>query len=350
MLYDSLTQRLVFRGKRLLGAHAIALGTLLLCGCNLFTASDLHDMSMAPGDDAARDAGQDLRVSDATTRPDAQDLLDLSAPGDAAVLRDISMSDASSDAAGASDMTDVAPDVEVCIPESSQELCARLAKDCGTLSATDNCQLPRSGVECGTCIVEICGAETPNVCGCPCNIDGVCYLENEQHPSDPCLSCQPTVSLTAWSVDEGAACDDANPCSADSACDAAGACIPLDADRCDTLTVECNVGSCDTTTMSCMVEFAPDGTSCSDDGLSCTADSCVAGACEHELLPGFCLIGGGCYAPGAANPLNPCLICTPSVSTSSWTNASEGFVCNPSPACECDGGGECLKVSNDQAC
>jgi hypothetical protein len=54
-----------------------------------------------------------------------------------------------------------------CTPETDRALCARLAKDCGTLAASDNCGTLRSSISCGACVApKICGgASTANVCG-----------------------------------------------------------------------------------------------------------------------------------------------------------------------------------------
>ena len=56
-----------------------------------------------------------------------------------------------------------------CTPESDTELCARIGKDCGTVTATDNCDAARPAVDCGACLLpEVCGgAAVANVCGVP---------------------------------------------------------------------------------------------------------------------------------------------------------------------------------------
>jgi peptidoglycan/xylan/chitin deacetylase (PgdA/CDA1 family) len=62
---------------------------------------------------------------------------------------------------------------EACVPESNATFCARLGKNCGTVSGTDNCGAGRN-VSCGSCVApETCGgAGTPNVCGiCPAESD-----------------------------------------------------------------------------------------------------------------------------------------------------------------------------------
>jgi hypothetical protein len=54
-----------------------------------------------------------------------------------------------------------------CTPESGAAFCARLGKNCGSVSGTDNCGSPRTVSSCGTCTApQTCGGGgTPNVCG-----------------------------------------------------------------------------------------------------------------------------------------------------------------------------------------
>jgi peptidoglycan/xylan/chitin deacetylase (PgdA/CDA1 family) len=55
-----------------------------------------------------------------------------------------------------------------CTSETNAAFCTRLAKNCGTVSANDNCGVARS-VDCGSCAApETCGAVSPNVCGTAC--------------------------------------------------------------------------------------------------------------------------------------------------------------------------------------
>jgi hypothetical protein len=58
----------------------------------------------------------------------------------------------------------------MCVPETDPAFCSRLGKNCGTVSAPDNCGIPRTVSSCGTCTVagESCGGGgVPNVCGSP---------------------------------------------------------------------------------------------------------------------------------------------------------------------------------------
>lgn len=79
--------------------------------------------------------------------------------------------------------------------ETDAAFCTRLGKDCGSVTANDNCGMPRT-VNCGTCTgTLVCGGSgVPNVCGCSpttCSAQG----KNCGTMSDGCtgtLDCGPT--------------------------------------------------------------------------------------------------------------------------------------------------------------
>jgi peptidoglycan/xylan/chitin deacetylase (PgdA/CDA1 family)/uncharacterized protein involved in high-affinity Fe2+ transport len=58
--------------------------------------------------------------------------------------------------------------VSTCATETDAAFCARLGKNCGSVSGTDNCGAPRDVASCGTCgEPNTCGAGgVANVCGC----------------------------------------------------------------------------------------------------------------------------------------------------------------------------------------
>ena len=93
------------------------------------------------------------------------------------------------------------------------------------------------------------------------------------------------------------------------------------------------------------------GLSCANgcnDGLSCTADSCVAGLCHNALNPGYCVIGNVCYMDGTPSPTDPCQACTITTSTSLWTPEPEGTTCGSWKSCQSD---TCTACGNlGQAC
>jgi hypothetical protein len=67
---------------------------------------------------------------------------------------------------------------------------------------------------------------------------------------------------------------------------------------------------------------------CTKDGQCCAGLVCQTGNCK----PG-CRINGTFYASGAPNPTNQCQACQPSVSTTRFSNKSNGTTCNDSNAC-----------------
>jgi Polysaccharide deacetylase len=60
-----------------------------------------------------------------------------------------------------------------CVPEPNSMFCSRLGKNCGTVTAPDNCGVSRTVSSCGTCTSpQTCGGGgTPNVCGNSSNPD-----------------------------------------------------------------------------------------------------------------------------------------------------------------------------------
>lgn len=158
-----------------------------------------------------------------------------------------------------------------------------------------------------------------------CAIDGACLAAGAAHPTNGCLSCQPTVDPTSWQPDVGEPCDDGAFCTTGEACDAAG---------------ECTGG----------------GDTC-EDGLTCTMDSCdeLADLCDNFLVPRMCTIDGTCYMDGALNPTNECQSCRRITSPTTWTDRDgspcasgtgtcSGSTCVPNDA---GGGGADAAMSRD---
>lgn len=125
------------------------------------------------------------------------------------------------------------------------------------------------GVPCTTdrCLQNTCEHELKEGF---CSIDGVCYKAGDIDPQSACQSCDPNQHKTAWTV-------------------------------------------------------AADATPCTDDGLSCTKDVCLAGQCTHELSTG-CAINGLCVPEGVPDPANDCQACEPSVATDVYTPL-DGEIC-----------------------
>jgi hypothetical protein len=166
------------------------------------------------------------------------------------------------------------------------------------------------------------------ICGTQCDIVGIGIVASGGiNPGDPCESCQPGASTTQWTSAPGA-----NP-----GCPAA--------EVCDATTASCAAGCWiagsfeapgATTSAGCKVCTPSTSTTAWTDvngaGSCPTAQVCNNGACASG-----CIIGGAYYAPGAtAN--SGCEVCVPSSSTTAWTALSGGASC---PAGEFCNGGAC---------
>ncbi len=83
----------------------------------------------------------------------------------------------------------------------------------------------RTGKKCkrdGQCCPDqVCGGN--RVCSAGCRIDGQTYAPGP-HPSNSCLSCDPEISTTSWTVAVGAACDNGNACTSNDICQSDGTC------------------------------------------------------------------------------------------------------------------------------
>ncbi|MET0343909.1 MAG: OmpA family protein [Polyangiales bacterium] len=251
-----------------------------------------------------------------------------------------------------------------------------------------------------------------------CVINGACVAAGTDDPSNSCRSCNPLLSMTSYSNKAaGLPCADGLFCTANDSCDGAGACTSTARDCGDG--IACTLDTCDeandrcASTVSggcnilgtCVASGATDplnscrvcnpavsttnytnkvaGSGC-DDGLFCTTGetcnvlglclgaprSCGGGGClsvcdelEDRCRTDVtgCAINGACVALGTEEPGNPCHVCLPAVSSTSWTNkpggtpCDDGLFCTTGDACDaagsCTGGargcGDALGCTND---
>ena len=86
-----------------------------------------------------------------------------------------------------------------CTPETDAAFCSRLSASCGSKTAVDNCNVPRTVASCGSCASpQTCGGSgTPNACG-------------GGSASNPCAGlCEPAISFdqnAQENVDDSASC------------------------------------------------------------------------------------------------------------------------------------------------
>ena len=163
---------------------------------------------------------------------------------------------------------------------------------------------------------------------CPtgCWVDGTCVPNGTAHPDDPCLACDRAWAAASWSPVSGMVCDDGNFCTVDDTC-ANGLCAGVSRDCSDG--VDCNgEETCDESIDECLA-----GSNQCPAGQVCDAetDGCVS-TCNG------CSIDDVCYADGESSPTDPCQVCHPASSTTTWSNG-EGMACDD--RLFCNGGDVC---------
>jgi uncharacterized protein (TIGR03382 family) len=110
-----------------------------------------------------------------------------------------------------------------------------------------------------------------------CYIGGTLYASGALEPGNDCETCAPATSTTGWSP---------VTCTSPDACHTAGTCA-------------------------------------------------AATGCSAPVLDaGFCYIAGVCVASGADNGANTCQTCQPTVSTSTYSNVTNGTTCNDGNQCD----------------
>ncbi len=160
-----------------------------------------------------------------------------------------------------------------------------------------------------------------------CLIDEVCVPDGSTHPQNICEKCDRALAKEAWSVNDGAKCDDGAFCTVEDLC-ADGLCAGATRDCSDGLSCT-GAESCDEEADTCVP-----GASLCQAGETCdfVSDKCVA-ACAG------CIIDSVCYPAEQANPQNVCQKCNPDSSTSAWSNndgqsCDDGEFCNGTELCQ----------------
>ena len=202
------------------------------------------------------------------------------------------------------------------------------------------------------CTDDSCTTETGECLSV--RMDGWCIIDGQcrQAGTGPvgkdafCNKCDPDVSPEAWLPDHpGQPCDDLSECTLESVCDdgiCLGQGVPCDDGN------ECTLDTC-TAEGTCLHDNKDDQTPCSGDGVGCTADVCLDGACKHPPAPDKCVIDDQCYNAGDAAPGTICRACDADFPYQ-WTTVNEGGDCSDGEWCMVDDkclDGVCTGVPRD---
>ena len=160
-----------------------------------------------------------------------------------------------------------------------------------------------------------------------CRIAEGCYEQAKPNPSNACELCEPASAVADWTALSGGECEDGDACTVDDVCQS-GVCAGTA--KCGAAIDACHTGAC--------TDGVCETIACSD-SLECTQDVCKAGACEHPLADGWCLIGEACVGAGTPSPDDTCQECVPALSTGTWSESPFGTSCGEGEACSA---GKCV--------
>lgn len=192
-----------------------------------------------------------------------------------------------------------------------------------------------------------------------CEIDGVCLPNGAEQAGNPCLVCDIALSTVSFSPAVGRPCGAApTACSGQDTCDTSGVCQPNHAvagSACGNAAVAaCNAADTCDGQGACNPNVAANGSLC-DDGQFCSlADECQGGVCvsstprdcgslrtcdegSNQCRCSGCTVGGECLAPGALDPTNPCQLCDPARSQTSFSAKGDGAFCGAGEQCSATG-------------
>lgn len=156
-----------------------------------------------------------------------------------------------------------------------------------------------------------------------CDVAETCTGSSTACPSDGYQAATVVCRAAAGACDKAELCPGNGPSCPSDAYQAAGyVCRAANATGCDV------AETCSGASTTCPNDAsAADGTSCPDDGNSCTVDLCQGGSCSHTATATSCNISGACYSKGVTNPANSCQACDPTANPVGWTFLGDGSAC-----------------------
>ncbi|MCL2822624.1 MAG: hypothetical protein FWD57_01410 [Polyangiaceae bacterium] len=229
---------------------------------------------------------------------------------------------------------------------------------CNPAASASNWSPRPKGTECEsdgrTCTHDQCDGfgecEHPVFTGCL--IGGLCIDDRASDPANDCMECNIAQANDRYSPKaNGEVCEDDGV--EIGACDGSGQCFELPPGKCIVDDEEFANGAtnpekpcqrCDAFMNPTGWTNRAKGAACTDDGLTCTSNSCDGfGTCDAFIITG-CLIGGACVDVGAKNSSNKCEECDPAFSNTGYGPSAPGTQCQEgdlSTLNVCDGEGKC---------
>lgn len=223
------------------------------------------------------------------------------------------------------------------------------AEDCSHL--TDVCNV-------GACVNGAC-TKMPANDATPCD-DGLSCTQDDACSNGACVGgtqmfCPSSDNCHVGTCDleqdgctevagnDGAVCDDGDPCTLSGTC-SAGTCVKGQKIDCSFFDSECGVGTCDPLTGGCVIMPLADGTACNDTLFCTIGDHCDGGVCVGDPNP--CEDGSGCMV-GACDEANNVCITVPG---NDGGACDDGNLCTTGETCaagSCVGG---LPANDGVAC
>jgi hypothetical protein len=180
------------------------------------------------------------------------------------------------------------------------------------------------------------------MCANGCIIATTFYASGTVNSANRCQICQPSVSINAWSNNDGASCAtgvcSGGTCSA--ACTIGGTVYQSQQHN---AAEGCQI--CDPTKSTTAWSTLPTGTLCSDSIVP-------SGVCDPTTCENVCYIAHTFYSAGQTHSTNSCEICDPARSRTDWS-ANNGASCGVGRVCSnrtCPGspidGGACGQTAD----
>jgi hypothetical protein len=235
-------------------------------------------------------------------------------------------------------------DATQCAAAACDGLMLSLPKQCSggqCIGATQSCD-DRLGCTTDSCSVSTgCGNLLQ---GGYCRIDGACYPDGGNNPSNPCQVCRVATSTSAWQLTAGTCFIDGscyndgevNPLAPCQVCMSASSTAAWSTAANGT---QCRAGSCGfqtyTTPKTCVSgQCTAGGTTSTCASTSCSVATCedISG-CSLQVQSGYCLVGGVCYSDGAVSQAAPCDICDSTKNQAGWSTAGNGLPCGLDAVC-----------------